>query len=192
MSFPLWLTLHIVIGWPIGILLGNLGEWAIHKHILHGSGKRKGAFFNFHFYDHHAEARKNDMVDASYRTAWLGGGWNPRTKEATSLIVGAMPWLFLLPYAPGLAAAFLYCSWNYYWVHKKAHLDPEWAKTNLPWHWDHHMGQNQDANWCVTRPWFDDLLGTRIKYLGTDAESGSRKKARRPAAPAQSQVTETV
>ncbi|RCW70847.1 hypothetical protein DET61_1045 [Marinobacter nauticus] len=25
------------------------------------------------------------------------------------------------------------------------------------------MNTNQDANWCVTRPWFDYIMGTRIK-----------------------------
>ena len=24
------------------------------------------------------------------------------------------------------------------------------------------MNTNQDANWCVTKPWFDYLLGTRV------------------------------
>ncbi|RYZ84400.1 MAG: hypothetical protein EOO68_31675, partial [Moraxellaceae bacterium] len=28
--------------------------------------------------------------------------------------------------------------------------------------YDHHMNSNQDANWCVTRPWFDYVMGTRI------------------------------
>jgi sterol desaturase/sphingolipid hydroxylase (fatty acid hydroxylase superfamily) len=32
----------------------------------------------------------------------------------------------------------------------------------IPWHYDHHMNANQDANWCVTKPWFDYLLGTRV------------------------------
>jgi hypothetical protein len=24
------------------------------------------------------------------------------------------------------------------------------------------MNSNQDANWCVTRPWFDYIMGTRV------------------------------
>ena len=32
----------------------------------------------------------------------------------------------------------------------------------IPWHYDHHMNSNQDANWCVTKPWFDYILGTRV------------------------------
>ena len=35
----------------------------------------------------------------------------------------------------------------------------------LPWHYDHHMGKNQNANWGVTTDWVDRLAGTRIKYL---------------------------
>jgi hypothetical protein len=27
------------------------------------------------------------------------------------------------------------------------------------------MGVDQNANWCVTKPWFDILMGTRKDYL---------------------------
>ena len=180
MTFPVWLALHIVIGFPLGLLASNFGEWIIHRNILHKRGKKKGHFFNFHWYDHHAVARKNGMVDPAYRVGWFGGGWNSRTKEATSLIVGALPWVALFPWAPGFCAATIYSSWNYYWVHKKAHLDPEWARKHLPWHVDHHMGVDQDQNWCVTKPWFDLVFGTRVKYVGTDAETtrGGRRMDR--------------
>lgn len=181
MSFWLWLTLHVVIGFPLGVLLGNFGEYVIHKRILHGRGKKKGNFYNFHWYDHHAVARKNGMLDPAYQVGWVGGGWNSRTKEALSLIVGSMPWVVLLPWAPGLCAAFLYCNWNYYWVHKKAHLDPAWAREHLPWHVDHHMAPDQDQNWCVTRPWADILLGTRVKYVGTDIEASRARRDQHPA-----------
>ena len=40
----------------------------------------------------------------------------------------------------------------------------------FPWHYDHHMGPNQNANWCVTRPWMDIVMGTREPYAGTDRE----------------------
>lgn len=177
MSFTTWLLLHFLIGFPLGLVVANFGEWIIHRNLLHKRGKKKGSFWNFHWYDHHAESRKNGMIDPSYRTPWLGGGWNPRTKEATSLLLGAIPWVVLFPWAPGFCAAALYSSANYYFVHKKAHLDPEWARKHLPWHVDHHMAADQDKNWCVTRPWFDILLGTREKYVGTEAETASRAKA---------------
>ena len=44
--------------------------------------------------------------------------------------------------------------------------DRRWA----PWHYDHHMGKNQDANWCVTFPLWDHILGTRIHYANTQKE----------------------
>ena len=27
---------------------------------------------------------------------------------------------------------------------------------------EHHMGHHPGANWCVTKPWFDYLMGTRV------------------------------
>jgi sterol desaturase/sphingolipid hydroxylase (fatty acid hydroxylase superfamily) len=54
-----------------------------------------------------------------------------------------------------MALAAWYSAGNYYYIHRRAHLEPEWAKRKIPWHYDHHMNSNQDANWCVTKPWFD-------------------------------------
>ncbi len=56
----------------------------------------------------------------------------------------------------------LYSAGNYYYIHRRAHLEPDWAMRKIPWHYDHHMNSNQDANWCVTKPWFDYILGTRV------------------------------
>ena len=67
----------------------------------------------------------------------------------------------LLPVAPWFTATALYCAYNYYRKHKRAHLDPAWAAAHLSWHVDHHMGDNPEANYCVTQPWFDHLVGTR-------------------------------
>jgi sterol desaturase/sphingolipid hydroxylase (fatty acid hydroxylase superfamily) len=38
------------------------------------------------------------------------------------------------------------------------------AERKVPWHYDHHMGKNQEANWGITTDWVDKLLRTRIKY----------------------------
>lgn len=181
MSSGLWLLLHVVVGFPLGLLVANLGEWVIHRNVLHGRGKRKGNFWNFHWYDHHAESRRNEMIDPAYRTTWLKGGWNARSKEAAALILGAIPWVLLFPWAPGFCAAALYSTWHYYWVHKKSHLDPAWAREHLPWHVDHHLAPNQDANWCVTRPWFDVILGTREKWVGTERERARAARKERAA-----------
>ena len=61
-----------------------------------------------------------------------------------------------------MSLAVFYSAANYYYVHRRAHLEPEWAKKTIPWHYDHHMNSKQDANWCVTKPWFDYILGTRV------------------------------
>jgi sterol desaturase/sphingolipid hydroxylase (fatty acid hydroxylase superfamily) len=61
-----------------------------------------------------------------------------------------------------MSLAALYSAGNYYYVHRRAHLEPDWARRTIPWHYDHHMNSNQDANWCVTRPWFDYVMGTRV------------------------------
>lgn len=56
-------------------------------------------------------------------------------------------------------------------MHRRSHLEPEWGKKAIPWHYDHHMNTNQDANWCVTRPWFDYIMGTRVIANEAMAES---------------------
>jgi hypothetical protein len=45
------------------------------------------------------------------------------------------------------------------------------------------MGPNQNANWCVTHPFFDHVMGTREPYLGTEREQRDTKRrtARAPA-----------
>ena len=92
-------------------------------------------------------------------------------------MAGAVAIAPLFPIAPFFVGTLWYSSANYYRKHKRSHLDPAWAREHLPWHYDHHMGPHQDANWCVTRPWFDRLLGTRTPYLGTD--KAVRDEARR-------------
>ena len=148
-----------MIGIPIGWLAANLGEWLIHKHILHGLGRNKRSFWSFHWHDHHRAARRNGMIDEAYQKPF----WKsvPRTKEVVALAGMAAAHVPLLPIAPFFAGTVLYRTWRYYQLHKRAHVDPQWAEEHLPWHVDHHMGVDQDANWCVTDPLFDELLGTR-------------------------------
>lgn len=47
----------------------------------------------------------------------------------------------------------------------------EWGRRAIPWHDDHHMNTAQDANWCVTRPWWDYIMGTRVFADPAHAES---------------------
>jgi hypothetical protein len=151
-----------MIGIPIGLLYANAGEWLIHKYVLHGIGKKKKSFWSFHWSEHHRAARKNDFKDPDYERSPFAN--NAQGKEALALVGLVAVHLPLAGVAPWFTATVCYSAANYYYKHKRAHLDPEWAKQHLKHHYDHHMGQNQDANWCVTQPWFDHLLGTRIDY----------------------------
>ena len=86
----------------------------------------------------------------------------------------------MAPVAPFFYSTVVYSAARYWYVHRKSHMDPEWGRTRLPWHYDHHMAPDQDANWCVTHPWFDDWLGTRQPYVGTETEARDiARKARR-------------
>jgi len=145
-----------------GLLYANAGEWLMHKYILHKLGKNRHSFWAYHWYEHHAVCAKNTMFDPGYQSLNLTT-WNAQTKELavlSTIVLLHMPLFLLLPLFTGA----LYVSLMlYYYKHRKAHLDPNWAKQHLRWHYDHHLGGNRAANWCVTWPWFDYLLGTRVK-----------------------------
>ena len=157
-----------MLGIPVGLLYGNAVEWVMHKHVLHGPGKKRGSFWSFHFHEHHKAARLNNHIDDSYEKPPFGR--DAQSKEVLGLAVLTAAHLPLFPVAPFFTATLVYGAVDYYRKHKRAHLDTEWARENLPWHYDHHMGPNQDANWCVTRPWFDHIMGTREVYVGTEQE----------------------
>ena len=82
----------------------------------------------------------------------------------------------LFPVAPWFVGTLWASGAAYYAVHRQSHLDPAWARKWLPWHYDHHMGANQHANWCVTFPLMDHVMGTRIRYAGTEAERVDQQK----------------
>ena len=163
-----------MIGIPLGLLASNAGEWLIHKYLLHGRGKHKESFWAFHWHAHHRASRRHGHYDSDYED--LRPTINPRTKEIGALVGSALLYTPLLPVAPFFTLTVWYSHLKYYQVHKRSHLDPEWAREHLPWHYDHHMGPNQDANWCVTRPWFDQIMGTREVYVGTDKELKNRDR----------------
>ncbi len=167
-----------MIGIPLGLLYSNASEWLIHKHLLHGRGKNKKSFWSFHFHEHHKASRQADMLDDDYHRP-LFSAWDAQTKEVVTLTAAAVAHAPLLPVAPFFTLTVWWSAYNYYRVHKRSHLDPAWAKENLAHHWDHHMGPDQDKNWCVTHPFFDYLMGTREEYLGTDEERATRDKRAR-------------
>jgi len=172
-----------MIGIPLGLLAANATEWLVHKYVLHGLGRDKRSFWRFHWHDHHRNVRRHDHVDPDYQRPLLSS-WNGQSKEAVALVGAALAIAPLFPIAPFFVGTVAYSAVNYYRKHKRAHLDPAWAREHLPWHYDHHMGPNQHANWCVTRPWFDHLMGTREPFVGTEVEQrAAAKRARRPAPP---------
>jgi len=164
-----------MLGFALGLLASNAAEWVVHKYVLHGQGKKKGTYWSFHFHEHHKQVRRNGGLDPMYREPF----WETpsKSKEALGLIGTALVSTPLIGISPGFVAASWIHSAAYYYVHKKSHLDPEWAKKWLPWHVDHHLGPNQDKNWCVTYPLFDYIMGTREPWLGTPAELEARARA---------------
>lgn len=166
-----------MIGLPIGWAYGHLAEWAIHRYVLHGVGKKRGMPFSFHYHEHHRNTRSNNFRDPIYDRLRLR--WDGASKEAVGLGLLALAHLPLAPVAPWFTAAAVAGGVQYYRVHRRAHVDPAWCREHLPWHYDHHMAPNQEANWGVRSDWVDRLLGTREVYLGTPKEL--RDRARREA-----------
>lgn len=145
----------------LGLLYANAGEWLMHKYILHGLGKNRQSFWAYHFYDHHEVCYKNNMLDPGYKKLNLAT-WNTQAKELSVLTVIVLlhvPLFFLFP--SFISAVYMSLA-VYYYKHRKAHLDNDWAKRHLRWHYEHHLSGKLEANWCVTWPWFDYLMGTRI------------------------------
>jgi sterol desaturase/sphingolipid hydroxylase (fatty acid hydroxylase superfamily) len=150
----------MIFVWAIcGFLAGSLIEWLAHRHILHSLTIR-GFSYN-HFSIHHRNSRQDGCHDRDYLSfppKTLDSGFS----EVVFLVVAvllALPlcyisfwlWFFLLAHA---------CF--YYWAHRKFHVNPQWGKKWLRWHWDHHMGKDQNKNWGVTTPIFDWVFGTRV------------------------------
>jgi sterol desaturase/sphingolipid hydroxylase (fatty acid hydroxylase superfamily) len=123
----------------LGLFAENAGEWVFHRYVLHELGKRPNSLWNYHWSEHHRIARALFLV---------------------VVVIVHLPLTAILPlYVGGLYAGLIL----YYTRHRRSHLNPEWAKTHLPWHYEHHLSATVDANWCITWPWFDWLMGTRIR-----------------------------
>ncbi|HND46146.1 MAG TPA: sterol desaturase family protein [Chitinophagales bacterium] len=168
-----------MFGFIPGLIFANAFEWYFHKEILHGQGKKKGNFWRFHWAVHHKTVLDENYRDSDYEKDIIES-WNPQSKEVASLAVAAVAVAPFFPIAPGFVSALWLSQYNYYRVHKKSHLDPEWGYKYLPWHYDHHMAPNQDMNWCVTFPLWDYVMGTRLVYKGTEREQfDNQRRARK-------------
>jgi len=167
-----------MIGIPVAWAYGHCAEWAIHKFILHDRGKKKASFWSFHFHEHHSVSRRSNHHDPMYDTHPFK--WNAAGKELFGLGLLTVAHLPLAPVAPFFFGTLVWSGLQYYRVHKRAHVDPEWAREHLAWHYDHHMGPNQDSNWGVRSDWVDRMMGTREEYAGTakEARDWERRQAR--------------
>lgn len=168
-----------MIGIPIALLISNAGEWVIHKYVLHELGRKKKSFWSFHWHEHHKASRRQGFRDPAYERPLFG--WHAQAREALGLVGLSLAVTPLAPVAPFFVGTVYFCALRYYRLHKKSHLDPAWAREHLPWHYDHHMGPDQEANWCVTHPFFDHVMGTRVPYAGTEREERDRMRAEKAA-----------
>ena len=167
---------HILLIGPT-LLYANGLEWALHKYVLHGLGGNKNSIFSYHWHIHHRRVRKSAGYDTDYnKKKW----WRIKaiTQERLSLFLLLVLHFPLAFWIPTVWLTLVYAMFNYYRVHRKAHLDVNWAKKHLRWHYDHHMGRNQNANWCITRPWFDWIMGTRVHYVEKIRRKNSNFKKR--------------
>ena len=148
----------------LALFYANLGEWLTHKYILHGLGKLPSSFWAYHWTEHHALSARHGMLDPGYRQLDFSS-WNTQTKELATLAAIVLLHLPLLWLWPAFVLG-LYGSLGLYYVrHRQAHLDPDWARRHLSWHYDHHT-LPEPGNWCVTWPWCDYLFGTRRRPAG--------------------------
>ena len=145
-------------GWVlVGIAYANILEWIIHRYILHGLGKKKKNVLSFHWHGHHKQVRKSSGFDLDYKTLSMTG-------EVKGLLLLICVHTLSLYISTTLFITLVSYSIVYYIVHGYSHLNPSWSKRWVPWHYDHHMGKNQDANWCVLFPMADYMFGSRVKY----------------------------
>lgn len=165
--------LEIILQFMLGLLCANIGEWCLHKYVLHGWGKVKGSFWSSHWSIHHRACRQNKNFDKDYLRRWSR---NAATSEAKGLLLVALLFSPIgLISIPWVLAVWSYIV-MYYVLHRKGHVDVEWGKKWMPVHFDHHLGRNQDCNWNIFFPFADHLFGTRVKY---DYDSNGRAKKRR-------------
>ena len=151
--------LQMAVAWVYSHLL----EYSLHRWWLHN--RKRTHWFRDHFGNHHKLARKNWMYD--YRSHEKVQPTKDREIKGLALLALVhspvaiwFPWAYLV---------LVYSAIAYFLVHRRAHQDFRWARQNLPWHYDHHIGQ-QNMNWGVRLPWVDWIVGTRKQYVGTKKE----------------------
>jgi len=165
----LGLALFVVAQIPLAVagrVMAAALEWAIHRYLFHVMGKRKGSMFAFHWKEHHRACRKVEMRDDAYVHGSLLDWRNGHAREIWAIVAACIAMSPGLLVVPGFVIGASYGGWRYHWCHRQSHLDPQWGKEKLRWHYDHHMAPNQDTNWGVSNEWFDKWMGTRVPWAG--------------------------
>jgi hypothetical protein len=165
----LYLALEIVLSIAAGHVLGTAEEWFWHRVLFHGPvGRMKNGPASFHLHEHHPRVTRLRGLDPAFgnwnfRFRTLGGPHNGRVTEILGLLGVAALHAPLAYWFPWFYAAFVAHGFLYHYTHRRAHLDPEWARVHTPWHWAHHFG-HIDKNFCITSEWFDRLVGTHFQW----------------------------
>ena len=151
-------------GFLAGLIVANGFEWFAHKYVLHGTHRAGQTRYSpvpdsmRSHWEHHREVRKTRFSDYAYVEGLKN--WRIRN-EIGSLAVAAS--VFGLAFVPCPKACFgHYIVQAIIFICIGGHICNQNGPEKIPWHYDHHMNSNQDANWCVTKPWFDYLMGTRV------------------------------
>jgi hypothetical protein len=151
-------TVKKITGTAFGLVIGNFIEWNFHKHVLHGLGKKKDSFWNFHWHKHHKQCRKH-MLDKDYQ---MGFEYLFKTPEFL-VLSSAMGLIFKFfgKNFPFISIGIILYGFLYYFIHMRSHLDQTWAEQWIPWHVEHHQKGNQEHSFNVVYPLFDSIFRTR-------------------------------
>ncbi len=141
----------------MGFLYANFLDWGVHVLLHKPKGKSR---FKFHW-KHHGIARRNNNKDPDYKLKI----WHNETILTSLGVLAHLPLLWV--WAPFAFTAMIY-GVVYMFLHRMTHTYVDFFKRWMPWHYEHHMGKNQNANWCVICPLMDHLMGTRDKWLNSN------------------------
>lgn len=151
--FLLSVCLQVMIAWFYGHVL----EYFLHR-VMHDY-KHFPFFFKHHFKGHHRISRQNEMNDDSYIDVFK----KTSLFEFLGLTIGLIVHLPILLFFPFAYITILFSAAQYYWMHRKSHIDIDWGIKNMPWHYNHHMCKDQHANWGVRSNIIDVIMTTNVK-----------------------------
>ena len=159
----------IILAWklPLCIVAMSIGEWAVHRYVLHGRWLRRwkvtAYIYQHHHIEHHGRG-ENAIIPHIHLRPW--DYW----LAAPFVSIGLVRW-YVFGQVTGLAGAVSLTTvcighmvlWNA--LHRAIHgLDCNWV-TRIPgfvWFSHHHIGHHRDprTNYGVVCIWSDRWFGT--------------------------------